>query len=244
MVTTRLLADFIGQLMHTILIVDDDSPLVATIDNLLQEHMYQTLTAYTAEDGVEKAVLMTNPPSLVLLDVMIPTMGGVQACEQIRKIRPKLPIIFLSALGEVNSVVQGLEAGADDYLVKPYKEAELLARIKAHLRRVEPDEDSDLMSFSDGNFTINLNSREVFVDERLVELTPREFALLLVLAKNAGRVVTTSELIQTAWGVQFRDSTDNIKPYIHYLRKKIERDPVSPQWIVTARGVGYRFVDA
>ena len=223
-----------------ILVVDDDVSLVETIMQLLQDDGHQVLVAHTAEDGLKMAV--SAEPDLILLDIMIPAMGGLEVCRRIRE-RSNVPIIFLTALGDVDSVVHGLNVGADDYLVKPYQPPELLARITAHIRRVQREApvSPTTLTFSDGDFLIDLKSRRVEVYGESVDLTPREYDLLATLAQNAGRVITTTELIQTAWGPKFRDATDNIKPYIHYLRKKVEADPAAPRWIMTARGVGYRF---
>lgn len=227
---------------NRILVIDDDTALTDTIVQFLEEEGYQSLIAHTAEDGLELAI--SAEPDLALLDIMIPVMGGLELCQHIRA-ASSMPIIFLTALGDTDSVVHGLAVGADDYLVKPYKAPELLARIKAHIRRtqrVSPVTPTKYR-FSDGAFVIDLPARQLFVRGELIDLTPREFDLLSVLVRNAGRVITTNELIQTAWGAKFKDATDNIKPYIHYLRKKIESDPASPHWILTARGVGYRFND-
>ena len=223
-----------------ILVVDDDVSLVETIMQLLQDDGYQVLVAHTAEDGLKMAV--SAEPDLILLDIMIPAMGGLEVCRRMRE-RSNVPIIFLTALGDVDSVVHGLNVGADDYLVKPYKPPELLARITAHIRRVQREAPASptTLTFSDGDFIIDLKARRVEVYGESVDLTPREYDLLATLAQNAGRVITTTELIQTAWGPKFRDATDNIKPYIHYLRKKVEADSAAPRWIMTARGVGYRF---
>ena len=225
-----------------VLVVDDDVSLTETVVQLLEEDKHQVLVAHTAEDGLKLA--LSAEPHLVLLDIMIPTMGGLEACQRIRE-RSNVPIVFLTALGDVDSVVHGLSVGADDYLVKPYQPPVLLARVKAYLRRGQRTEPAspNMLIFGDGDFRINLPSRQVKVYGREVDLTPREFDLLATLVQNAGRVITTNELIQTAWGPKFRDATDNIKPYIHYLRKKIEADPARPRWILTARGGGYRFND-
>lgn len=223
-----------------ILIVDDDVPLTKTLVDLLGEAGYQTIVAYTAEDGFTQAI--SAEPDLALLDIMVPSMGGLELCRHIRE-RMEIPIIFLTALGEAESVVQGLEMGADDYLVKPYQKAVLVARIHAHLRRINRTKTANTLRFGDGELLIDLPSRMVHLKGESIDLTPREYALLITLAKNAGRVITTQNLIEDAWGPDFRDATYNIKPYIHYLRRKIEADPASPRWIVTARGVGYRFVD-
>lgn len=229
-------------MLSKILVVDDDVSLTDTIVQLLEENGLDPLVAHTAEDGLSLA--MSAKPDLALLDIMIPTMGGLELCQRIR-VSSSMPIIFLTALGETEQIVHGLGVGADDYLVKPYEPAVLLARVKAHLRRTQRVETTlpTRYEFGHGDLVIDIPSRRVLVEGVDVEMTPREFDLLAVLVRNAGRVITTTELIQTAWGARFRDATDNIKPYIHYLRKKIEKDPASPRWILTARGVGYRFMD-
>lgn len=223
-----------------ILVVDDDVALTQTLAGRLRLAGYQTLAAHTAEDGL--ALMLSAEPDLILLDIMMPGMGGLALCRKIRE-RSDAPIVFLTALGDIESVVSGLEAGGDDYLVKPYQEPELLARIKAHLRRRQRNRTSPTLVFGNGRLIIDLAARRVEAQGQEVGLTPREFDLLAMLAQNAGRVLTTSELILKAWGGTLYDPTDNIKPYIHYLRKKLEDDPAAPRWIVTARGVGYRFVD-
>lgn len=228
--------------MAKILIVDDDIPLSETIAAQLATDHYETIMVHTAEDGLKMAT--SHHFDLILLDVMIPMMGGVQLCKQLRP-AIKIPILFLTALGDVENVVAGLNAGADDYLVKPYEAKVLFARIQAHLRRASRlmSNPQNLLSFSNGQFVIDFHSRRVHVQGKDVDLTPREFELLAVLTQNAGRVVTTEELIELAWGAKFRDATENLKPYIHYLRRKLEADPADPRWIMTARGVGYRFND-
>jgi len=230
-----------------ILVVDDDIKLAETISRLLVTNGYLPLVAYTAEDGLNLAENIS--PDLCLLDIMIPVMGGFELCKEIRK-KSNVPIVFMTALDDVDSVVQGLQVGGDDYLVKPTAKEILLARIEAHIRRSErakiaksssPENMTTLVFGDSGEFVVDIQAHKVTVDGVDAGLTPREFQLLAVLAQNAGRVITTAELIQTAWGTEFGDATDNIKPYIHYLRKKLEKDSASPKWILTARGVGYRF---
>ncbi len=226
----------------TILIVDDDIPLTRTLEALLSRHNYKPVVAHTAEDGVQLA--FTANPQIILLDVMIPTMGGWEACRQIRE-KSDTPILFLTALGGTSDVVQGLELGADDYLVKPFIADEFLARIKASLRRsLLTPLPTQTLSFHNGALLIDLAARQVMVDNQEIELTPREFDLLIVLTRNVNRVIPAVELMATAWGTNYGDSAENLKPYIHYLRRKIERNPAEPAWIKTVRGVGYRFVDA
>jgi two-component system, OmpR family, KDP operon response regulator KdpE len=225
--------------MHNkILVVDDDLSLTKTLHNLLLSAGHIPVSARTAEDGVAK--LITEQPDLILLDVMIPTMGGWEACRRMRDLSDR-PIIFLTALDHVDSVVKGLEMGADDYIVKPFEKAELLARIKAHLRRGTTGNTVVELSFGQDALQINLAAREVRLHGELVELTPREYELLVTLARHAGQVVPTGDLVKVAWGMLDPGASDNIKPYIHYLRKKLEADPAAPRWIQTVRGVGYRF---
>jgi two-component system response regulator MtrA len=225
---------------HKILIVDDDVSLTKAIIQILISADYVPIVAYTAEDGVDLA--RSKKPDLALLDVMVPTMGGWEMCRRIRQFSD-MPIIFLTAMGDVENVVQGLEVGADDYIVKPFEPAEVLARIMALLRRASPQVNTTKMfNFCDGDFVINVPAHEVTVNGEVKELTNREFDLLLVLAKNAGKVVPTADLAMKAWQFKDEHGIHNVKPYIHYLRKKLETDPAAPRWIQTIRGVGYRLV--
>lgn len=228
--------------MHpTILVIDDDVTLTKHLETSLSRHQYKPVIAHTAEEGVHLA--LTANPQLILLDVMIPTMGGWEACRRIRE-KMDVPILFLTALGNTSDVVHGLNLGADDYLVKPFEPEEFLARIKANLRRTHAVASaSPQLSFRGGELIIDIPARMVIVNGGEVELTPREFDLLLVLAQNPNRVIPTTELITTAWGANYGDASDNLKPYIHYLRRKLEKDPAQPIWIKTVRGVGYRFMD-
>lgn len=225
---------------YKILVVDDDIPLTKTIIRILISADYIPIVAYTAEDGVDLA--HTKKPDLALLDIMVPTMGGWEMCRQIRRFSD-MPIIFLTAMGSVENVVQGLEVGADDYIVKPFDPAEVLARIMALLRRITPQANSaERFNFSNGDLIIDIATHQVTVYGEEKELTNREFELLHVLAKNAGNVVTSADLAMQAWQLEDSHGIKNIKPYIHYLRKKIERDPADPRWIHTIRGVGYRLL--
>jgi two-component system KDP operon response regulator KdpE len=153
-----------------------------------------------------------------------------------------MPIIFLTARDDTADVVRGLELGADDYIAKPYDNDELVARVKAHLRRAPKQNLSEELSFNNGEFRINFMNREVRVRNDLKHLTPKEFSLLSVLVRNAGRVVPRQELVTEAWGEEYGDAIDSLKLYIHYLRQKVETDPERPDYILTSRGVGYRFV--
>ena len=222
-----------------ILVIDDEETTVQLIGMLLERRNFEVIKAYRAEDGLRKAY--RHQPDLVLLDIMMPDMDGWEVCKRLREMSD-VPIIFLTARGEVRDVVRGLEMGADDYIIKPYDNDELVARVKAHLRRSPRPSTSEELVFDNGEFRINFMNREVYVRNEIKHLTPKEFNLLGVLVRNAGRVVTRTELVTQAWGEEYSDAIDSLKLYIHYLRQKLEMNPQQPDYILTSRGVGYRFV--
>jgi two-component system KDP operon response regulator KdpE len=223
-----------------ILVIDDEELTVHLIVMLLERRGYEVIKAYRAEEGLRQAY--RTHPDLILLDIMMPEMDGWEVCRRLRELSD-VPIIFLTAKDDVRDVVKGLEMGADDYVVKPYDNDELVARIKAHLRRAPKPSIAEELAFDGGKFRINFISREVRVRGQTVHLTPKEFNLLGVLARNAGRVITRTELVKEAWGPEYGDAIDSLKLYIHYLRQKVEVDPQHPTYILTSRGVGYRFTD-
>jgi len=223
-----------------ILIIDDEETTVKLLTILLEHKGFDVVKAYRAEDGLRKAY--RNQPDLVLLDIMMPDMDGWEVCRRLRELSD-MPIIFLTARTDTKDIVKGLEMGADDYVVKPYDNDELVARIKAHLRRAPRTAMSEELVFDGGRFRVNFLNREVVVDNEQRHLTPKEFSLLSVLARNAGRVITRQELVSEAWGPEYGDAIDSLKLYIHYLRKKVERDATRPEYILTSRGVGYRFAN-
>lgn len=226
-----------------ILAVEDNVDMRRIIDAMLAKAGYEAILAPTAEEGLRLAV--TESPDLVLLDVKLPGMGGYEMCQKLREVS-QVPVIFLTAMQQGEHVIRGLEAGADDYVIKPFEQSILLARIKAHLRRAAMTRPDDRLIFADGELIIDTPSRQVTVRDEVVSLTPREYDLLVTLAQNEGCVMTPKELVRLAWDWNFEahDPAYNVKPYIHYLRRKIEANPSRPRWIQTARGVGYRFVDA
>ncbi len=223
-----------------ILIVDDEEDTVQLIGMLLDKRGFEVIKAFSAEEALRKAY--RHQPDLVLLDIMMPDMDGWEICKRIREMSD-VPIIFLTARSDVKDVVRGLEMGADDYVTKPYDNDELVARVRAHLRRSPRPNMSEELVFDEGEFRINFMNREVWVRNELKHLTPKEFNLLAVLVRNAGRVVTRTELVTQAWGEEYSDAIDSLKLYIHYLRQKVETNPQQPDYIVTSRGVGYRFVN-
>lgn len=222
-----------------ILVIDDEETTVQLITMLLERRGFEVIKAYRAEDGLRKAY--RHQPELVLLDIMMPDMDGWEVCKRLREMSD-IPIIFLTARGEVKDVVRGLEMGADDYIIKPHDNDELIARVRAHLRRSPRPNTSEELVFDNGDFRINFMNREVYVRNEIKHLTPKEFNLLGVLVRNAGRVVTRNDLVTQAWGEEYGDAIDSLKLYIHYLRQKLEVNPQQPDYILTSRGVGYRFV--
>ena len=223
-----------------ILVIDDEEATVQLISMLLEKRGFETIKAIRAEDGLRKAY--RHQPDLVLLDIMMPDMDGWEICKRLREMSD-VPIVFLTARSDVKDVVRGLEMGADDYITKPYDNDELVARVRAHLRRSPRPNMSEELVFDDGEFRINFMNREVWVRNEVKHLTPKEFNLLAVLVRNAGRVVTRTELVTQAWGEEYGDAIDSLKLYIHYLRQKLEVNATQPEYIITSRGVGYRFVN-
>lgn len=223
----------------TILVVDDEEPTVRLLEALLTKKGFEVVKASTGEDALRKAY--RHQPDAVLLDVEIPGMDGWEICRRLREMSD-VPILFLSAMADTNEVVRGLESGADDFIGKPFESEELVARIRAHLRRAPRAQSQEELIFNDGDFRVNFLKREVYVRDEQRHLTPKEFNLLGVLVRNAGRVVTRDELVRAAWGDEYGDAIDSLKLYIHYLRQKLEVDPDRPIYIITSRGVGYRFM--
>lgn len=224
-----------------ILVVDDDRPSLKLISFLLREEGY---TVSIAQDG--QAALKTirqKLPDLVVLDVMMPHIDGFEVCRRIRKMA-KIPIIFLSAKGQVEDRIMGLKEGGDDYLVKPFEPAELLARVEAVLRRsgISSDE-QDAMPVRGGGLCLDPIRYRVFREENgeEIELTPIEFRLLWCLMRNAGRVLSPSFLISKVWGYDYEGESNQVAVYIRRLRIKIEKDSHNPQHLVTVRGHGYKF---
>ena len=207
---------------------------------VLKRRGFEVYEAYCAQGGLRQAY--TNQPDLVLLDVILPDKDGWEMCRQLREMSD-MPIIFLSARKDTCDIIKGLDIGADDYVTKPWDDDELIARINARLRRSPRTNLSEELSFDHGDFRINFLNREVWIRKSLKHLTPKEFNLLAVLVRNAGRVVTRTELVTEAWGDEYVDAIGSLKLYVHYLRQKIEKNPQQPEYILTSRGVGYRFAN-
>lgn len=224
-----------------ILVVDDEERMVRFIRLNLEQDGFRVIEAYRGEDVLE--IVRTKMPDLVLLDVMMPGIDGFEVLRMLREIN-NVPVIMLTAKGEENDRVRGLEMGADDYITKPFSPRELVSRVRAVLRRVDmvmgtPD---DVITV-DEHLKIDFNRREVWLDGKLVNLRPTEYRLLYHLVKNAGWVLTHEQILTRVWGYEYRDEPHYVRLYINYLRKKLEKDPSNPRYILTERGVGYRFVD-
>jgi DNA-binding response OmpR family regulator len=221
-----------------ILVIEDDQEIVNLLTMVLKHEGYEILLA---PDGVEGLKLLQNEhPHLVLLDVMLPRMNGWETCRRIREFSDA-PIIMLTAMGTDQDKVRGLDLGADDYVTKPFSMAELTARVRAALRRNKYTlADNETMRI-DERLVLDRSRRLVLVDDQRVELSPTEFRIMNCFVDNAGRILTHQSLLTQVWGWEYADETDYLKVYIHHLRKKIEKDPSQPKYILTERGLGYRF---
>jgi DNA-binding response OmpR family regulator len=224
-----------------ILVVDDEVRMVRFIRLNLEHDGFQVIEAYNGMQALER--MRTNLPDLVLLDVMMPDIDGFEVLRTIREIS-QVPVIMLTAKGEEDDRVRGLELGADDYITKPFSPREMVSRVRAVLRRTETTTSiTHGLIEVDEHLKINFDRREVWLDGELVQLRPTEYRLLYYLVQNAGWVLTHDQILAKVWGYEYRDEPHYVRLYINYLRKKIESDPANPQYILTERGVGYRFVD-
>jgi two-component system alkaline phosphatase synthesis response regulator PhoP len=222
-----------------IIIVDDEANIRELIAFNLKNEGYRTLTA---GDGITALkMIKEEKPSLILLDLMLPGMNGYDVCKEVRREKElsTTPIIMLSAKDAEFDKVLGLELGADDYMTKPFSVRELVARVKAVLRRTTPIAESSI--FSVGNIAVDFEKHEVKRDGVKVDLTLKEFELLEILIKNKGRVMTRDFLLDKIWGYEYLGETRTVDVHIRHLRKKIEEDDKNPTLIETIRGVGYRF---
>jgi len=224
-----------------ILVIEDEERMARFVRLNLEQDGFQVSEALNGREGLDK--LRTFMPDLVLLDVMLPDLDGFELLKMIREI-DNVPVIMLTAKGEEEDKVRGLELGADDYVTKPFSPRELVSRVKAVLRRIESSSvSSDDVIQVDDRLKIDFNRREIWVEEKLVKLRPTEYRLLYHLVQNAGWVLTYDQILSRVWGYEYRDEPHYVRLYINYLRQKLEKDPSDPKYILTERGVGYRFYD-
>jgi DNA-binding response OmpR family regulator len=227
---------------RSILVVDDEERMVRFIRLNLEHDGFQVVPAFRGLQALDE--IRKEMPDLVLLDVMMPDMDGFEILKLIRE-GSTVPVIMLTAKGEEDDRVRGLELGADDYITKPFSPRELVSRVKAVLRRTEaanPTARSEPIRV-DERLHVDFGRREVWVEDELVKLRPTEYRLLYHLIQNAGWVMTYDQLLTKVWGYEYRDEAHYVRLYVNYLRQKLEKDPASPKYILTERGVGYRFVD-
>jgi len=224
-----------------ILVVDDEPRMTRFIRMNLELDGYRVIEAHDGTEALEK--VRTHLPDLVILDVMMPKLDGFETLSMLREISD-VPVIMLTVRDEEEDKVRGLELGADDYMTKPFSARELSSRIKAVLRRVEglSKPKREVLKI-DERLSIDFNKRDVIVDGERIDLRPTEYRLLYHLIENAGWVVPHETLLAKVWGYQYQEEIQYLRLYISYLRQKIEVDPSSPEYILTERGVGYRFVD-
>ncbi len=225
-----------------ILVVDDETRMIGFIRMNLELEGYQVLEAHTGLEALE--MIRTQLPDLVLLDVMMPELDGFETLRMLREFS-SIPVIMLTAKGEEDDKVYGLELGADDYVTKPFGSRELSSRVRAVLRRADiPSASPDQAVLKiDDRLSVDFNRREVIVNGEHIKLRPTEYRLLYHLIENAGWTVPHEQLLAKVWGYEYRDETHYVRLYVNYLREKIEEDPSDPKYILTERGVGYRFVD-
>lgn len=224
-----------------VLIVDDEPSIVTLLEYNLKQAGFEVVTASDGEEGMKKAIF--EQPDLMILDLMLPKMDGIEVCKQLRQQKIMVPILMLTAKDDEFDKVLGLELGADDYMTKPFSPREVVARMKAILRRIQPlaapvEEESDKIVI--GELTIFPDRYEAYFRGDLLELTPKEFELLVYLAKNKGRVLTRDQLLSAVWNYDFAGDTRIVDVHISHLREKIEQNTKKPVYIKTIRGLGYK----
>jgi len=228
-----------------ILVVDDEPTFVRLVEQVLTRKEYEVFTATDGQGALR--LLFAHKPDLVILDVMMPKMDGWQTCSRIREIS-NVPLLMVTGKKKSKAdIVRGLDYGADDYLIKPVESRELVARVRAILRRAELPPSSDSKretTYSDAFLTVDVAEHRVIVSGERVRLTPTEFRLFALLVENTGRILTHKQLLEKVWGWEYVDDIDYVRIYIWHLRQKIEPDPTQPRYIMTEPGVGYYFQKA
>ncbi|MDY6878437.1 MAG: response regulator transcription factor [Chloroflexota bacterium] len=220
-----------------ILVVDDEPRVVRLVSEVLKAVGYQVFAAVSGEPAIE--MLALEQPDLVLLDILLPNgLDGYEICRRIREFSD-VAVIMLTAKAQESDLLRGFDAGADDYLTKPFSAKELIARVKAVLRRTQRPDEKITAAFTCGELEINFARRTVKMHGERVSLTRTEYALLRQLALNANRVMLHQELLIEVWGPEYRDDVDYLRAYVRYLRRKLEPEPSHPRYVLTSPGVGY-----
>ncbi|WP_172368878.1 response regulator transcription factor [Sporosarcina jiandibaonis] len=227
--------------MQRILIVEDEQPIRKLLEYNLKLSGYETISAADGEAAIELA--LSEQPDLIVLDIMLPKLDGIEVCKMLRSGGSNIPIIMLTAKGDEFDKVHGLEIGADDYMTKPFSPREVVARIKAVLRRSKtkvehPEVEETLLS---GPFKVYLERYEVYLHGEKLDFTPKEFELLAYLIQNKNRVLSRDLLLSAVWNYDFAGDTRIVDVHVSHLREKVEKDTRNPQFIKTVRGIGYKF---
>jgi two-component system, OmpR family, alkaline phosphatase synthesis response regulator PhoP len=236
---------------QTILIIDDDADLLQLASLIFKKAGAKVITAHDGLDGLSK--FFTHHPNLIILDVMMPGSNGFDVCQRIRQVSDN-PLIMLTALNQEQDMLQGLAAGADDFLSKPFNPEILLARAQTVLRRIQRSNghnghngynghngSSASFSYNDGYLSIDIEKHEVLIHGKRIKLTPVEFRLLVYLARNAGKLLTFEKILVNVWGNEYLGSMEHVHVYISHLRRKVEEDAKHPRYIMTIHGMGYIF---
>lgn len=224
-----------------VLVVDDESRMINFIRMNLELEGFQVIEAGNGLEALD--MLRRHIPDLIILDVMMPQLDGFETLRMLREFS-NVPVIMLTAKGEEEDKVRGLELGADDYITKPFGAREMVSRAKAVLRRINSvSEPSEAILSIDDRLSVDFNKREVIVEGEHIKLRPTEYRLLYHLIENAGWTVPHEQLLAKVWGYEYRDETHYVRLYVNYLREKVEEDPSNPKYILTERGIGYRFID-
>jgi len=222
-----------------ILLIDDDPDFLKLTCHIFEEAGAQVITARDGLEGISK--LFTHRPNLIVLDVMMPGQDGFEVCQRIRQIA-NTPLIMLTALNHEQEILQGLDAGADDFLSKPFNSEVLLARARAVLRRSEQNNGHQTaLNYDDGRLKIDVEKHRVLINGKQVKLTPVEFKLLTYLVSNTGKVLSFGQILDNVWGSEYKGNDDYVHVYISQLRRKIEPDTKNPRYIISIHGVGYLF---
>ena len=223
--------------MERILIIEDETPMRTALADLLAGESYRALTAADGERGLERA--LADKPDLIPLDVMMPKLDGFQVCAELRRLAIAAPVLMLTAKGQIEDRVTGLDAGADDYLVKPFSTDELLARVRALLRRADRTAKFSV-KINLGDVEINLARQTAVRGKKEIHLTAKEFAMLRLLAEAEGEPVSREKFLDVVWGYTSFPTTRTVDNHIASLRAKLEKNPETPRWLKTVHGVGYR----
>ena len=226
--------------MHRILVVDDDPSLVELIQYNLEGEGYSVTVAYNGQEGLR--TFFAERPDLIILDVAMPKLDGYTVCQRVRELA-ETPILMLTAKGREEDIIRGLDSGADDYLTKPFRVGELLARVRAVLRRQrsEPSNTPPSVTYADDYLTVDLANHRVTVQGEPIKLTPTEYKLLSYLLQHKGRLLEFRQILEHVWGFEYIDDIDYLRVYVWHLRRKIEPDPKQPLYVLNELNTGYRF---